>query len=1051
MLSSEVFRFGSVRPSVKPKPSDEAIFFARFDNNNPSNLSPFAKKLSAIGSPQKVQEAAKDYKKEQSYKTETIAEIVNAAEVAVNEATREAAIKAASAVLKPNLGEYLNSEVHIASRSDYWDSYYASVLSEAGGLYEIASIMLMLKCFHYLEWLAGAEKDVTANLTWDEVLQIRPVIPSKIVSLPAVSKKVDRPKLSEDAKEDLNRVYEFVQVRIRAADEIEAIDALDHGVFGAQAGVTTTAESGAEAAAVTTSTTAEGKIDTLPLWIKTDEGLGLLSEPTRALVSPLVPRMDTIRQLLDMLRDHAARAFGRFVNAQSAPNLYLLRTSREYHELTLAVSVPDIEPALLLEDPHPTPDERGIKPSGIGDLYKINQVLLRYELGEVAHVENVLQSEYRKRSHLRIDEVRETEAELVEKTSENERDLQSTERYELTREVQKSVEERVKSDAGVSVSASYGPVTVSAHADIAVENSSAEVAKEASNYAKQTTDRAISKLVTRVSTERIRATLNRIEEKNTHGFDNKGGTKNVTGVYRWVDKLYQARLVNYGKRLMLEFIAPEPAAFYLAALAGKANRPLDVEKPEPPTIYGRPLLPTDLTAGNYATYVARYRVRSVDAYPAPTLHVNIGTTGTPNASANAGFAATDDTTSVPDGYQARWAYGWWAITYFGSYILNIFVGGKKFDSYGGDAQTAKVKVTVNGWLSSYNVNMVLVCEPTHTAIERWRNATYEKIVEGYVTAQSDYRRAFEAMTARDSPDFATQSSKNEEIEKSELKKSCIRLITNHFAATKIGGIWRYNELFDSTQEQPLGPELDVGEALIEGKIIRFFEQAFEWQNMVYTYYPYFWGRKEKWQEMAVRDHSDGRFATFLRAGAARVIVPVTPTFVEAVLYYLKSNIIWNGGDVPTVDDPLYISIIQELRAEQVDESENLPACSADSGYPCVADEWEIRVPTTLVYLQDNSSLPVFDAEVPSDSVAKKLDEEAAKLGGKLDWRHSVADLLRVLHRPSNKRYRVQLAKKMNCPQSLIDEAGSAKFNIWLHDEILEWLRESKDIPKVAGR
>ncbi len=56
-------------------------------------------------------------------------------------------------------------------------------------------------------------------------------------------------------------------------------------------------------------------------------------------------------------------------------------------------------------------------------------------------------------------------------------------------------------------------------------------------------------------------------------FDNtKGDDDNIVGVYRYIDNVYSAQIVNYGKRLMLEFIIPEPAAFLRYALT---NKPID--------------------------------------------------------------------------------------------------------------------------------------------------------------------------------------------------------------------------------------------------------------------------------------------------------------------------------------------------------------------------------------------------------------------------------------------------------------------------------------------
>ena len=91
-----------------------------------------------------------------------------------------------------------------------------------------------------------------------------------------------------------------------------------------------------------------------------------------------------------------------------------------------------------------------------------------------------------------------------------------------------------------------------------------------------------------------------------------------------------------------------------------------------------------------------------------------------------------------------------------------------------------------------------------------------------------------------------------------------------------------------------------------------------------------------------------------------MIVPVDSAYNETVLHYLNTNEIWNGGDPPTLDDPLYKSIVAELKSETDNDADaELDACSVDSGYPCLVDEWEVKLPTDLVYLQKDATLPIF--------------------------------------------------------------------------------------------
>lgn len=117
--------------------------------------------------------------------------------------------------------------------------------------------------------------------------------------------------------------------------------------------------------------------------------------------------------------------------------------------------------------------------------------------------------------------------------------------------------------------------------------------------------------------------------------------------------------------------------------------------------------------------------------------------------------------------------------------------------------------------------------------------------------------------------------------------------------------------------------------------------------MTYTFYPYYWAKKDNWVTEALRDDTVPTFASLLRAGAARVVVPVRPGFENAMSLYLATGIIWNGTQVPQVGDPLFVSIIQEIQ-EQLD---------ADTGATPEGKPWEVTVPTSLVILQESGELP----------------------------------------------------------------------------------------------
>ena len=122
-------------------------------------------------------------------------------------------------------------------------------------------------------------------------------------------------------------------------------------------------------------------------------------------------------------------------------------------------------------------------------------------------------------------------------------------------------------------------------------------------------------------------------------------------------------------------------------------------------------------------------------------------------------------------------------------------------------------------------------------------------------------------------------------------------------------------------------------------LVKFMEQAFEWDIMSYNFYPFYWGKKDNWAMLYQNDNNDPLFRSFMQSGMARTVVTVRPGYEEAVRFYLQTGQIWNGGEVPVIEDKLFMSIVDELR-----EPEGKKEGKA----------WATRVPTTLTILQANS-------------------------------------------------------------------------------------------------
>ncbi len=76
---------------------------------------------------------------------------------------------------------------------------------------------------------------------------------------------------------------------------------------------------------------------------------------------------------------------------------------------------------------------------------------------------------------------------------------------------------------------------------------------------------------------------------------------------------------------------------------------------------------------------------------------------------------------------------------------------------------------------------------------------------------------------------------------------------------------------------------------------------------------------------------------------------------------------------------------------------------------------------------------------PPVDVAAILDDLAAKNPEKLDWKHSIVDLMKLVGMDSGLSARKQLATELHFTG---DQNDSAAMNIWLHKQVLRKLAEN---------
>lgn len=603
---------------------------------------------------------------------------------------------------------------------------------------------------------------------------------------------------------------------------------------------------------------------------------------------------------------------------------------------------------------------------GLQDLMMVRQEILKYEPGEIAHIENVLKGESKSKNHRKLHRTEETVFEESERSEEVENELETTDRFELQSETSKTISQDTSVEAGVTTTATYGKVNIEAHGNYASNNATEESRNSSSMYAKDVVSRSVQKIKERVLKSRSKTEINEVEIINKHKIENtESEAENIAGIYRWVNKLYEAQVVDYGKRMMLEFMIPEPAAFYRFALSKNPNKETSVEKPDEPGFCqaGRffPLKPTDLTGSNYMCFVGKYGVTDVQP-PPPVYSVKSGTI-THHFKTESKFPQAGDKVeiiTIPVNYRAITAEYIVAagrahknsgitdndnsnfgvrITCGNNIVLtktftthetnieNTFDGALNLDSgerteiqLDGEEGDLKIAIAYSSDINLFAIlNVAITCERKDNALKQWQIDTFGAIMNVYNRLKLDYEEVLQSQQFETEINIQGQNPFiNREVEKTELKKHAISILTGQ-QYEGFNAMWQ-------DHRQGLGyPEIDLEDAAKEGDFVQFFEQALEWHHTTYLFYDYFWGRKQNWIDILHRKDSDPLFEKFLKAGYARVWIPIRPGFESVVGHYIcAGGEPWTEKDAPQCDaegvengytQPPLISIIDEVKGQ----------------------------------------------------------------------------------------------------------------------------------------
>lgn len=625
------------------------------------------------------------------------------------------------------------------------------------------------------------------------------------------------------------------------------------------------------------------------------------------------------------------------------------------------------------------PKNFGIKRLGIADYLKVVQSTHAYVPGEVTHIENVMAKEFKQKStrRLRRSEIQTTTSKSTER--ENLSDTTTTSRNDLQSEVANIIQQETNAQAYFRYGG--GNKSFEVGGNFATHNSKENSTRQAIAKSQEITEKATERILTKVAEERIEKIIEEFEENNAHGFDNRNGDKHVVGVYRWVDKKMKNQIYNYGKRNMFEFMIPEPAKLHRLATtftktSSMLTEPVDPRKaPSPQTMADSKSATKDLLsywAGIYGVKLTEIKEKDQQI---ESIHDEFHDSGNLSVQQrNFGIPANYICKSVEVSYSATKSKSSRRLEVTGDFTNGIgFSKSQPTETFflGGFNLSGSWVFKNSGYnIGIVDISLKLNLEIKPELFEAWKKENFDAIIQAYEAAYADF-----LAKQKEDEEKAKEEEKNNKVQLSNFYREMERVIIKHNCIAFL--------LQDYLNSNTLGQNLtNNAQTMKEFSVIldenldqyaalaKFLEQAFEWTIMDYTFYPYYWANRDEWQTMYLSESTDPLFRNFLQAGMARVIVTVNPGFEDALQFFMTTGRIWNGGEVPVIGDPMYMSIVDEMR-----EPLGLKQGKA----------WITTLPTSLNILQEDSiglktltALPFTqenpeEFEVPSDVVINDSD------------------------------------------------------------------------------
>ena len=475
---------------------------------------------------------------------------------------------------------------------------------------------------------------------------------------------------------------------------------------------------------------------------------------------------------------------------------------------------------------------------------------------------------------------------------------------------------------GASLSASYSSVTLSTSFGYNAASNDSQSRKDSRNHSMAITKKASARTKKDHKITFKVTSVAGSEDQSVRVISNPSVTDSMRIDYFQLARKWKLDLLRYGLRMTYDIVIPNPGSGIVTlvedvkALEAMINTPFTFTLPLSNITYNS--LATDPNAiSNYDQLAAQFNA-NVTAPPEARKYVNVHKEPPAGNYDDVRFDSVEFDID-PNYYIYQYHLEWNYETNQGdnrAYFLGL--NGESLE----DLLNALINTSghlsvdfVFQYINTFAINITFSCRPKVQTLLDWRLQAWNQIRQA---SEDDYAKGIQNLKDKQSEllqeiaDFDALTLRR--MEQEEIMKGVLRwLLGPEFYLVP----FNIASLFGADSNDPdvtdaLDPNRLTDAEWIDvmewGEFIKYLHNAIEWENVLYFTYPYFWDDNKLWDFKKFLYHPDATHRTFLRSGAARVVLTIRPGFEASFTSLIESG---SFGGLPGPHP--YVTIAQEIQ------------------------------------------------------------------------------------------------------------------------------------------